>query len=352
MPMSTKARSGSPTLNVELKARAEDLDTVRDAALELGAKPDGVFEQTDTFFETQAGLLKLRVTDSEAQLIPYLRAQKADAKRSDYALLPVEDPEHTKKLLTSLLGSWAEVRKRREVLLLGNVRIHLDEVEGLGAFVELEAVQTGRRVAKTEHGRLRDLIRKLGVGLDQMVSCSYAELLSGRGESPTDRGQALRVLGVDPGTQRTGYGVVDKCGGRLTPIDYGVIRAKRSLPFAERLHRMFVGIQDVIAKHRPDCVAVEEAFYGKSVSVAIKIGEGRGVALLAAAAAGVEVAEYQPRLVKRSVVGHGGAHKTQVQEMVRVVLGLEEIPKPDDAADALALAICHCHRTELKARRS
>ncbi|MBM4083419.1 MAG: crossover junction endodeoxyribonuclease RuvC, partial [Planctomycetes bacterium] len=114
--------------------------------------------------------------------------------------------------------------------------------------------------------------------------------------------------------------------------------------FPERLRQIFDGLTQVVRKHRPDCVAVEEIFYGKSVKSAIRTGEGRGVALLCAALAKLPVSEYAATVVKKAVVGVGSAHKQQVQEMVRVLLGLRGIPEPEDAADALAIAICHCHR--------
>jgi len=112
----------------------------------------------------------------------------------------------------------------------------------------------------------------------------------------------------------------------------------------KRLRKMFSGLSEVIRRHQPDCVVVEETFYGKNVKAAITMGEGRGVALLAAALEEVPVIEYSPKEVKKAVVGVGSAHKLQVQQMVRVNLNLDEAPQPEDAADALALAICHCHR--------
>ena len=154
----------------------------------------------------------------------------------------------------------------------------------------------------------------------------------------------MRVLGIDPGTKTAGYGVVEKKGNRLTALSYGAIKTGRNDSFPDRLKTIYDGLREVIAQYKPDAVAVEEVFYGKSVKAAIKIGEGRGVAVLCAAAADLPVSEYAPTVVKKSVVGVGGAHKTQVQQMVKVILNLPDIPEPDDVADALALAICHCHR--------
>jgi len=157
----------------------------------------------------------------------------------------------------------------------------------------------------------------------------------------------VRVLGIDPGTQVCGYGVVDLDGADLKAVDYGVVKAP-SGPLPQRLAVIHEGLKVVIARHNPDVVAVEGVFRGVNSRTALKIGEGRGVALLAAAAAGVKVAEHSPAMVKKAVVGSGRAHKSQVQQMVRVILGLKEVPSPEDAADALAVAICHCHRQRLE----
>ena len=157
----------------------------------------------------------------------------------------------------------------------------------------------------------------------------------------------MRVLGIDPGTQVCGYGLVEQTGGDLKALDYGVVRAP-SAPLPERLRVIHEGLSAVIARHRPDIVAVEGVFHGINPRTALKIGEGRGIALLVAAAAGVAVAEYSPATVKKAVVGSGRAHKGQVQQMVRLILSLPQIPEPEDAADALAIAICHCHRHGLE----
>ncbi len=154
----------------------------------------------------------------------------------------------------------------------------------------------------------------------------------------------MRVMGIDPGTRVAGWGVVDREGSRIKWVAHGVARADEKRPFAERLLQIHTGLSEAIREHSPEWVAIEEVFYGRNVKSAIKIGEGRGVGLLAAAQSGVQVAEYAPTVVKKAVVGNGAAHKTQVQEMVKVILGLAEPPSPADAADALALAICHCHR--------
>jgi len=151
-------------------------------------------------------------------------------------------------------------------------------------------------------------------------------------------------MGIDPGTRIAGYAVVDKVGNRLYVVEYGAAVTGRNDTFPERLKRIHDDLRAVIERCRPDVVALEEVFYGKNVKSAVRIGEGRGVAILCAANAGVPVEEYAATVVKKAVVGRGGAHKSQVQEMVRVILGLREIPQPEDAADALAIAVCHCHR--------
>ena len=154
----------------------------------------------------------------------------------------------------------------------------------------------------------------------------------------------MRILGIDPGTRVVGYGAVETKGSRILHVTHGVIRAKMGGAYAERLRSIFEGLTSVIAEQRPDVAAVEEAFYGKSVQSALRMGEGRGVAIVSVAVNNVPLFEYAPAEVKKAVVGNGRAHKSQVQEMVRVLLGLREAPTPEDAADALAVAICHCNR--------
>ncbi|MCP5006802.1 MAG: crossover junction endodeoxyribonuclease RuvC [Planctomycetes bacterium] len=157
----------------------------------------------------------------------------------------------------------------------------------------------------------------------------------------------MRVLGIDPGTIITGFGIVEDTGNRLSLVDYGVVKSRRNDLFPDRLKRIYEGLCVVIEKHKPDHVAVEKVFYGKSAKAAIKIGEGRGVAILCAALADVPLSEYSPTVIKKSVVGVGNAQKTQVQEMVKIILHLSKLPEPLDSSDALAIAICHCHRFKL-----
>ncbi len=157
----------------------------------------------------------------------------------------------------------------------------------------------------------------------------------------------MRILGIDTGTNIAGYGIVDTFhGGRLKVIDYGVIRASAKDTFPLRLKNIYEGLTNIIKKHKPDHVAVEEIFYGKNVRTALRIGEGRGIALLSAAEANLPVSEYAATVVKKAVVGSGNAHKSQVQTMVKIILNLSELPKPFDAADALAIAICHSHHIQ------
>ena len=153
----------------------------------------------------------------------------------------------------------------------------------------------------------------------------------------------MRVLGIDPGTRVVGYGLVEPQGSRIVAVGFGAVRAPRNAPYAERLLRIHDELVRVIRQEKPDAVAIEEAFYGKSASAALRMGEGRGVALVAVAQESRPLHQYSPAEVKKAVVGNGRAHKSQVQQMVRMILGLREAPAPEDAADALAVAICHCN---------
>ena len=151
----------------------------------------------------------------------------------------------------------------------------------------------------------------------------------------------MLVLGIDPGSATTGYGLVRGEGTRLLAVDFGIIATRSALPFPQRLRQIFEGLRRLLATHRPDAAAVEGVFFARNVQSAIKLGQARGAALLAAAVEGVPVFEYAARVVKGAVSGFGGAEKAQVQAMVKALLGLPEPPAPADAADALALAICH-----------
>ncbi|CDM66385.1 crossover junction endodeoxyribonuclease RuvC [Pyrinomonas methylaliphatogenes] len=159
----------------------------------------------------------------------------------------------------------------------------------------------------------------------------------------------MRVLGIDPGSEITGWGVVEGDARCYQLVDYGAIRTSPHSAFALRLLRISEGLENVIARLHPNVCAVEEAFFAANVKTALKLGQVRGVAILAAARAGLEIKEYAPRLIKQTIVGYGAAEKHQVQEMVRVLLKLEQAPQPNDAADALAVAICHLHHLRFAA---
>ena len=153
----------------------------------------------------------------------------------------------------------------------------------------------------------------------------------------------MRVLGIDPGSETTGWGVVEGDARRYRLVEFGTVKAKPRERFAARLLKISVGIEELIERFLPDVCAVEEAFFAVNAQTALKLGHVRGVVLLAAERAGVEIAEYAPRLVKQTVVGYGAAEKQQVQEMMRVLLKLKEVPTPHDASDALAVAVTHLH---------
>ena len=160
----------------------------------------------------------------------------------------------------------------------------------------------------------------------------------------------MRVLGIDPGSETLGWGVVEGSGNRYSPVDFGTVRSSPRDAFPKRLLRVFTGVEELVSRLSPDVVSIEEAFYATNVNVAMKLGQVRGVVLLLAEQRGLEIAEYAPRLIKQTVVGYGNAEKHQVGEMVRVLLGLKEVPKPHDAADALAIAICHFHHAGMSER--
>ena len=151
------------------------------------------------------------------------------------------------------------------------------------------------------------------------------------------------MLGIDPGTAITGYGVVEGEEDNLRLATYGTITTPASQPLPQRLQQIYRELRALIATWRPDSAAVEELFFSKNARTALAVGHARGVALLALSDAGLAVQEYKPAEVKQAVAGYGGAPKEQVQGMVQLLLGLEEAPRPDDAADALAVAICHFH---------
>ena len=153
----------------------------------------------------------------------------------------------------------------------------------------------------------------------------------------------MRIFGIDPGSDRTGYGCVETDGSRHRVVLAGAISTPALSPFPEKLLKIHSRLTGLLAECRPDCVAIENLFHAVNVRSALKLGHARGVAMLAAVEAGLPVVEYTPAEIKRAVVGYGRAEKHQVQQMVKLILGLEQVPSPHDAADALAVAICHVH---------
>jgi crossover junction endodeoxyribonuclease RuvC len=159
----------------------------------------------------------------------------------------------------------------------------------------------------------------------------------------------MLVIGIDPGTATTGYGLVrENEDGSLNVEDFGVIQTAPELPMPQRLLELHQALQKIVLLHQPSGGAVEKLFFQRNVRTALSVGQARGVALLALAEARITVAEYTPMEVKQAIAGYGGADKNQVQQMVKALLGLDEIPRPDDAADALAVAICHLHSARIR----
>ena len=151
------------------------------------------------------------------------------------------------------------------------------------------------------------------------------------------------ILGIDPGLAIVGWGVIEYDNARLRSVAYGSLRTPAGMPTEERLCAIYDGMNELIEKYRPDAVAIEELFFNTNITTGIRVAEARGVLLLSAARAGVKSFEYTPLQVKQAVVGYGRAEKKQVISMVTMLLSLREAPKPDDTADALAIAICHAH---------
>jgi crossover junction endodeoxyribonuclease RuvC len=158
------------------------------------------------------------------------------------------------------------------------------------------------------------------------------------------------ILGVDPGTASTGFGVISVVGNRLHALEYGVVRTPAGIPPEQRLERVFTEMEKILERHRPVATAVEALFFNTNVRTALAVGQALGVTLLACSQAGCEVFEYTPQQVKQAVVGYGKADKEQVMQMVRVLLGLAETPRPDHAADALGVAICHANASGMRER--
>ena len=157
------------------------------------------------------------------------------------------------------------------------------------------------------------------------------------------------VLGIDPGIATTGYGFVNEHpDGTIELVAYGIVSTPPTLDIATRLQQIYRGVTDLLEKYSPDEAAIEKLLFGKNVTTAMAVGQARGVAILALADGGLEIAEFTPAVIKETVAGYGNASKGQVQEMVRLLLNLEQIPRPDDAADALAIAITHLHSNRFR----
>lgn len=158
----------------------------------------------------------------------------------------------------------------------------------------------------------------------------------------------MRVLGIDPGSETLGWAIVEGSGSKYAAVDFGIVKSNARHAFSKRLANIYDGVATVIENFQPDVLSIEEAFYAVNVKVALKLGQVRGVVLVLAEQRGLRIAEYAPRLVKQTVVGYGNAEKHQVQEMVKMLLRLNSLPTPHDAADALAIAICHFHHAGVK----
>lgn len=153
----------------------------------------------------------------------------------------------------------------------------------------------------------------------------------------------MLILGIDPGTAIMGYGLIEKNGQKLTPLAYSCWRTPSDMEMSQRLRLLFESLDELLQKYSPDVMAVEELFFNRNTTTALTVGQARGIVLLSAARKNIAVYEYTPLQVKQAVVGYGNADKKQIQFMVKALLALQDIPKPDDTADALAVAICHAH---------
>lgn len=151
----------------------------------------------------------------------------------------------------------------------------------------------------------------------------------------------MRILGIDPGIAIVGYGVIDKEGNRYKTVAYDAVTTKAHTPLEERLQKVYDGVTEIIKEYKPDVMSIEELFFNNNAKTALTVGQARGVIILAAVQNHIPVYEYTPLQVKQALTGYGRASKTQIQQMMKSMLGLLEVPKPDDVADALAIAVCH-----------
>ncbi|GIP57357.1 crossover junction endodeoxyribonuclease RuvC [Paenibacillus sp. FSL W8-0186] len=160
----------------------------------------------------------------------------------------------------------------------------------------------------------------------------------------------MRILGIDPGIAIVGFGFIDKQGSKCVPVQYGCIQTEAHTPEEERLLHVYEAMVQLIDKYQPDAVALEKLFFNRNVTTAMSVSQARGVLVLAAAQRNLPISEYTPMQIKQAMVGYGKAEKRQVQEMTKMFLKLQAIPKPDDVADALAVAICHAHSYTLNSK--
>ena len=153
----------------------------------------------------------------------------------------------------------------------------------------------------------------------------------------------MKILGIDPGYAILGWGVIEKTGNHFRPLGYGALTTSKDTEMPARLEILYDGLREIIEEYRPDVSSIEKLFFNTNTTTAINVGQARGVALLACSKGGLEIAEYTPLQIKQALVGYGRADKKQIQFMVKTILNLRDVPKPDDTADALAAAICHGH---------
>ncbi|MBE6034061.1 crossover junction endodeoxyribonuclease RuvC [Aminipila sp.] len=162
----------------------------------------------------------------------------------------------------------------------------------------------------------------------------------------------MRILGIDPGYAILGYGIVEMKGNHFQVCGYGAVTTEASMDMTDRLKCLYSSLTEIIAEYEPEVASIEELFFNTNTKTAIMVGQARGVAILACANSGMEIAEYTPLQIKQALVGNGRAEKKQVQYMVKTILNLKDVPKPDDTADALAAAICHGHSAHANERLS
>lgn len=153
----------------------------------------------------------------------------------------------------------------------------------------------------------------------------------------------MKIIGIDPGYALMGYGIIEKKGNSLSVCDYGSISTEAGTPLPDRLKFLYSSLMDIITEHQPEAAAIEELFFNNNAKTIINVGQARGVAILACVNSGLEIFEYTPLQIKQALTGYGRADKTQVQQLVKILLCLDKVPKPDDTADALAVSICHAH---------